>query len=43
MSRLKFEDDSNDKKYEVKAICDNKVYIKESDSSHLLGFYYLVS
>ena len=28
--------------YKVKAICDSAVYAKESESSHLLGLYYLV-
>ncbi len=44
MTRLKFENDSDGKKYKVKIICDSVVYAKESDSSHYLpGFYYLVS
>ncbi len=44
MSKLEFENEGNDKEYEVKATCDNAVYTKESDSGHYLpGLYYLVS
>ena len=36
-------DKGNSKEYQVKAICDNKFFAKESDSSHHLpGFYYLI-
>ena len=34
--------DNNSKKYEVEIIWDNIVYARESKSSYLLGFYYLV-
>ena len=36
-------EDDNDKKYKVEAIRDSVVYVKESESDHLPGFYYLVS
>ncbi len=36
-------DEGDSKEYEVKAICDSKVYTKESDSRQLPGLYYLVS
>ncbi len=42
-SRLKFESDGDGKEYEVKAIHDSKVYVKELDSGHLPRLYYLVS
>ncbi len=42
-SRLKFESNGDGEEYEVEAICDSAVYAKKSDSSHLLGLYYLVS
>lgn len=32
----------NNKKYKIKLICNNMVYIKESKVGHLLKFYYLV-
>ena len=36
-------DENNNKEYKVKAICDNEVYVKESDNSyHLSDLYYLV-
>lgn len=36
-------DESNSKEYEVKAICNSKFYVKESDRDHyLLSLYYLV-
>ena len=37
--------DTGDKngKYEVEAIWDSMVYTRESESSHLLGLYYLFS
>lgn len=40
---IEFENNSNGKEYEVEAICNNRVYAKESDTSYLLGLYYLVS
>ncbi len=40
-SRLEFESDSGGKEYEVKVICNNTVYARES-KGHLLGLYYLV-
>lgn len=36
-------DESDSQKYMYKPIYDNEVYIKESDSGHLLSFYYLIS
>ena len=42
MTELEF-DASNSKEYKVKAIWDNAVYAMESESGHLLGFYYLVA
>ena len=39
---LEFKPD-DDKEYEVEAIRDSAVYARESESGHLLGFYYLVS
>lgn len=41
-SWLEFENDNNEKKYKVKAICDSMIYIKES-KGHLPSFYYLIS
>ena len=35
--------DNESKEYKVKAIWDSTVYAKESESGHLLGFYYLIS
>ena len=35
-------DDENGE-YKVEAIRDSAVYARKSESSHLLGFYYLVS
>ena len=41
VAELDTSDDS--RKYKVKAIWDNTVYVKELKSGHLLGLYYLVS
>lgn len=41
ISRLEFENNDNDKKYNVKAICNGVVYGRES-KGHLLSLYYLV-
>lgn len=41
--QLEFENNGKGKEYKVKVICDNAVYPKESESSHLLGLYYLIS
>ena len=41
VAELDVGDDSG--KYEVEAIRDSAVYIRESESDHLLGLYYLVS
>ena len=38
----KFEQ-SNNKEYKVEAIQDSAIYVRESESGHLSGFYYLVS
>lgn len=35
-------DKDNSKEYKVKTICEDKIYIKESDSGHMPGLYYLV-
>ncbi len=35
-------DNGNSKEYKIKTIGDNKVYVKELDSGHLPGLYYLV-
>ncbi len=35
--------EGDNEEYEVKTICDNEVYAKESDCGHLPGLYYLVS
>ena len=44
MSRLEFENEGGSEEYEVEAICNSKVYARESNSDHHLpGFYYLVS
>lgn len=32
----------NSKEYEVKVIFDSQIFTKKSDSSYLLGLYYLV-
>ncbi len=42
-SKLEFESDGDGEEYEVKAICNSVVNIKESDSGHLPSLYYLVS
>ncbi len=36
-------EEGDSKKYNVKAIRNSEIYIKESDSDHLLSLYYLVS
>ena len=41
--QLEFEDNVEGKEYEVKAICNSTVYVKESESGQLLGLYYLIS
>ena len=33
----------NNKKYEVETIWDSMVYLRELESGHLLGLYYLIS
>lgn len=43
MSWIKFENNGKGKKYELVVIYDSEVNTKESDSGHLLCFYYLVS
>ena len=40
---LEFEDNSEDKEYEVEAICNSAIYVKKSESGQLLGLYYLIS
>ena len=36
-------DTGNNKEYDVKTICDSKIYSKKSDNGHYLsGLYYLV-
>ncbi len=39
--KLEFESDGDGEEYEIKAICDNAVYAKESEG-HLPGLYYLI-
>lgn len=39
--RLEFKNNDNGKKYKIEAICNNIVYVRESED-HLLGFYFLV-
>ena len=41
--KLEFKAGGNNKEYKMKGICDSAVYTRESEVSHLLGFYYLVS
>ena len=36
-------DANNSKKYKVEAIWYNAIYVEESESSQLPGFYYLVA
>ena len=41
---MKFDTGKDDsEKYKVEAIWDSEVYVRESESGHLPGFYYLVS
>ena len=41
--QLEFENDGEDEEYEVKAICNSAVYVKELESGQLSRFYYLIS
>ena len=41
--QLEFEDDGKGEEYKLEAICDSKVYARESESGPLLGLYYLIS
>ena len=41
MSRLEVENDGNSEIYKVEAICDNAIYVRESEGS-ILVLYYLV-
>lgn len=41
ISRLKYKQNDNDKKYKVEKICDNTVYAKKS-KNYLPSFYFLV-
>ena len=41
--QLEFKDDGEGEEYEVETICDNAVYVRESESGHFLGLYYLIS
>ena len=41
--QLEFKASGNNKKYEVKGICDRKIYARELEVGYLLGLYYLVS
>ena len=34
--------DNDNRKYKVEAIWNSEVYVRESESGHLLDFYYLV-
>ena len=40
---MKLNAGDNSKEYKVETIRDSAVYARESESGHLLGFYYLVS
>ena len=40
--QLEFEAGGNNEEYEVEGICDSAIYVRESETSHLPGFYYLV-
>ena len=40
--QLEFEADSNNKEYEMEGIYNSEIYAKESEASHLPGFYYLL-
>ncbi len=43
-SKLEYENDGDSEVYEIEVICNNAVYVKESDRGyHLPGLYYLVS
>ena len=42
ISQLEFEDNGEGKEYEVEAICDSTVYVKELKSGQLPGLYYLI-
>lgn len=39
--KFNISDDKN-KIYKIEAICDNRIYIKESELSYLLRLYYLI-
>ena len=41
--QLEFEDNDKGEEYEVEAICNSTVYIKELESRRILGLYYLIS
>ena len=41
--QLKFKDNSEGEEYELEAICNNTIYVKESESGQLPGLYYLIS
>ena len=41
--QLEFEDDGKRKEYEVGAICNSAVYVRELESGQLPGLYYLIS
>ncbi len=41
MSWMEFENDDNNKKYKIKAICDSAIYASKLEG-HLPGLYYLV-
>ena len=44
VKQMKFDAGDNESgEYKVEAIWDSAVYVRESESGHLLGFYYLVS
>lgn len=42
IKQLEFEDNSNNKKYKVKSICNNMIYIKKLEIAYLLGLCYLI-
>ena len=41
--QLEFEAGGNNKEYEVEGIHDSTIYVRELESGHLPGLYYLVS
>ena len=40
--KLKFKSVGNNEKYKVENICNSAIYARDSETSHLIGLYYLV-